>query len=175
VKHFVDFMWDNVGESTIREKIKKPLNGLQVVCYYGCLSVRPPLVTDVCNYEDPRTMDHVMEVLGAEVKNWSYKTDCCGGSLILTRPDIADKMTRKLFDMALEAGAECIVVGCPMCFSNLDSWQKRISEESGTEYKIPVYYFSELMGVAFDDPAAQKWLGRHVVDPKPLLKEKGLI
>lgn len=175
IKHLVDFMWENVGEKAITEQVKTPLKGLQPVCYYGCLTVRPPLVTDAKYPEDPRAMDNIAKGLGADVKNWSYKTDCCGGSLILTRPDIAQKLIRKLLDMAAEAGADCIVTGCPMCFSNMDSWQEVISQESGQKYEVPVFYISELMGVAFADPAAQEWLGRHMVDPRPLLKQKGLI
>ena len=175
IKHLVDFMWENVGEETINAKIKKPLSDLKAVCYYGCLTTRPPKITDARNPEDPQTMDKVLKSLGADVKNWSYKTDCCGGNLILTRPDIASKLIQKLLDMAEEAGADCIVAGCPMCFSNLDSRQKEISKKSGKEYKTPIFYISELMGLAFDDPAAKKWFKRHIVDPIPLLKQKGLI
>ena len=175
IKHFANFIWEDVGEKAISAKVKKPLEGLKPVCYYGCLTVRPPKITDAKNPEDPRSMDKIMQSLGADVKSWSYKTDCCGASLILTRPDIARKLIQKLLDMAEEAGANCIVTGCPMCFSNLDSRQKSVSQASGKEYKIPIFYFSELMGLAFADPAAQKWLGRHIIDARPLLREKGLI
>jgi heterodisulfide reductase subunit B len=77
--------------------------------------------------------------------------------------------------MTEEAGADCIVTGCPMCFSNLDSRQKDIFNNTGKEYKTPIFYFSELMGLAFDEPSARKWFGRHLIDPKPLLRRKGLI
>jgi heterodisulfide reductase subunit B len=175
IKHLVDFMWEDVGEKTISSKIKKPLKDLKSVCYYGCLTTRPPKITDAMNSEDPQAMDRVMKSLGADVKNWSYKTDCCGGNLILTRPDIARKLIKKLLDMAQEAGADCITTGCPMCSSNLDSRQKEISKNSGKEYRIPVFYISELMGLAFGDPDAEKWLRQHIVDSKPLLRQKGLI
>jgi heterodisulfide reductase subunit B len=175
IKHIVDFIWEDIGEKTINSKIKKPLKELKPVCYYGCLTARPPKITDAKNPEDPQAMDNVMKSLGADVKNWSYKTDCCGGNLILTRPDIARKLIQKLLDMAEEAGADCIVTACPMCLSNLDSRQKEISKNSGKEYRTPIFYLSELMGLAFDEPPVPKWLGRHLVDPRPLLKQKGLI
>ena len=174
IKHLVDFIWEDIGEKTINSKVKKPLKDLKSVCYYGCLTARPPKITDAKNPEDPQAMDKVMKSLGAEVKNWSYKTDCCGGNLVLTRPDIARTLIQKLLVMAEEAGAECIVTGCPMCFSNLDSRQKEISKETGKEYRIPVFYFTELIGLAFDEPSTQKWLGRHMIDPRPLLRQKGL-
>jgi heterodisulfide reductase subunit B len=175
IKHLADFMWDDVGEKAIVAKAKKSLKGLHPVCYYGCLTVRPPRVTDAARPEDPQSMDRVMKALGADVKNWSYKTDCCGGSLILTRPDIAWKLVQKILDMAAEAGADCIVAGCPMCFANLDNRQKDVSKQAGKEYRTPIFYFSELMGLVYGDPAVEKWLKRHMVDPRPLLKEKGLI
>jgi len=175
IKHVVDFVWEDIGEKTIVSKIRKPLKDLKTVCYYGCLTTRPPKITDARNSEDPQTMDKVMKNLGAGVKNWSYKTDCCGGNLVLTRPDIARKLIQKLLDMAEEAGADCIVTGCPMCFSNLDSRQKEISKKTGKDHRTPIFYFSELMGLAFDEPSVHKWFGRHLVDPRPLLKRKGLI
>jgi heterodisulfide reductase subunit B len=175
IKHLADFVWEDVGEKAIGAKVKRPLKDLKPVCYYGCLTTRPPRVTDARRPEDPQAVDRVMKVLGADVRNWSYKTDCCGGNLILTRPDIARKLIQRLLDMAEEAGADCIVTGCPMCFSNLDSRQKEISRRAGKEYRTPIFYFSELMGLALGDPAAPKWLRRHMVDPRPLLKRKGLI
>ncbi|MFC2004800.1 CoB--CoM heterodisulfide reductase iron-sulfur subunit B family protein [Chloroflexota bacterium] len=175
IKHLADFIWEDVGEKAISAKVKKSLKNLKLVCYYGCLTVRPPKVTDAREPENPRAMDNVMKTLGADVKNWSYKTDCCGGNLILTRPDIARRLIKKLYDMTEEAGADCIVTGCPMCFSNLDSRQEAVSKESRKEYKLPVFYFSELMGLAFDDPDAKRWLGRHLVDPRPLLRQRELI
>jgi len=175
IKHSIDFFWEDVGEKALSEKVRKPLTGLNPVCYYGCLTVRPPRVTDAKNHEDPRAMDNLMRSLGADVRNWSYKTDCCGGSLVFYRPDIARRLMEKILDMVEEAGANCIVAGCPMCQSNLDTRQAEIRSETGKEYNIPIFYFTELMGLAFGDKSAEKWLGRHLVDPKPLLKEKGLI
>ncbi len=175
IKHVADFLWENAGESMISKKIKKTLTGLKPVCYYGCLTTRPPKITDAKRPEDPRSMDYIAKSLGAEVHNWSYKTDCCGGNMILTSPDIAWKLVQKLLDMSIEAGANCIAVSCPMCFSNLDSPQKEISQATGTQYHVPIFYITELMGIAFGDASAEKWLHRHITDPVPLLKQLGLL
>ena len=175
IRTIVDFFWDDVGEAAWKDRIRKPLVGLSPVCYYGCLTARPPKVTDSRNPEDPQEMDRLVRSLGADVRNWSYKTDCCGGNLTLTRPDIACKLTKKLLDMAEEAGADCIVVSCPMCYQNVDSQQAEIAKTTGKQYAVPVYFFSELMGLAFGDPSVEKWLGRHMTDPVPLLRERGLL
>ena len=175
IKHSTDFIWEVCGEKAIREKTTKPLAGLNPVCYYGCLSVRPPKITDAKDPEDPRVMDNIMTALGADVKNWSYKTDCCGGDLILTHPELARKLVKRLFDMAVEAGANCIVVGCPMCHTNLDTTQKQILDDNGRRYNIPIYYFTELMGLAFGDESINKWLNGHLTNGKTLLRQKGLL
>jgi len=175
IKYIVDFFWEYMGEKALREKVKKPLTGLTSVCYYGCLTVRPPRITDAKNPENPRAMDNIIKSLGADVRDWSYKTDCCGGSLMFVRPDIAKKLTAKLLDMAEEAGADCIVAGCPVCQANLDSRQKEISVDSGRKYEMPVFYVTELMGLAFGSPSVRKWLSRHMVEPWSLLEKKELI
>lgn len=175
IVHPADFIWDQIGEKALTGKVKKTLESLSPVCYYGCLITRPPKITDARNPEDPQSMDEIMKTMGADVRTWSYKTDCCGGNLVLTHTKLAEKLIKKLFDMALEAGADCIVVGCPMCQSNLDTRQKEVSQDSGQDYNLPVYYFTELMGLAFGDPNVDKWLNKHLIDAKSLLKKKGLI
>ncbi|MGA2122700.1 MAG: CoB--CoM heterodisulfide reductase iron-sulfur subunit B family protein [Methanoregula sp.] len=159
----------------LQELVKRPLTGLKVVCYYGCLLVRPPDVTGVKQYEHPEEMDRLIELMGAEPIPWSYKTDCCGGSLSLTRTDIVMRLTGKLFEKAIEAGAEAMVVACPLCQSNLDSRQEEISRESGNHYELPIFYFTELIGLALGHRDADKWFKRHFVDPRKLLASKGLV
>ncbi len=175
IKHSADMMWEELGEKKIAAPVKKPLSALHPVCYYGCLTTRPPRVTDAVNPEDPQAMDNILLALGADVKNWSYKTDCCGGNLMLTHTELAKKLVKKLFDMAEEAGADCVVVGCPMCHSNLDTREGTITKENGEKYNLPVYYFSELMGLAYADESVEKWLNKHFTDAKALLKQKGLL
>jgi heterodisulfide reductase subunit B2 len=175
IKHSADMIWEQVGEKKIAAPAKKSLAGLHPVCYYGCLTTRPPKVTDAVNPEDPQAMDNILNVLGADVKNWSYKTDCCGGNLMLTHTDLAKKLVKKLLDMAEEAGADCIVVGCPMCHSNLDTREPTILKENGQKYQLPIYYFSELMGVAYGEADVEKWLHKHFTDGKTLLQGKGLL
>ena len=158
-----------------KEMRKRPLTGLKMVSYYGCLLVRPPKVTGAKKYENPEEMDRLLTLMGAEMIPWSYKTDCCGGSLVLTRTDIVRRLTGKLFDNALEAGAEAIAVACPLCQSNLDTRQEEISNEAGKKYELPILYFTELLGLSMGHPDAGKWWKRHFVDPTKLLASKGLI
>ena len=95
IKHLLDFLVEEENLKVIKEKIKKPLNGLKAVCYYGCLITRPPKVTDAKHHENPQAMDELLSLLGMEIYPWSYKTDCCGGSLMLSRPDIVAELSGK--------------------------------------------------------------------------------
>ena len=168
VRYALDFFGDAEMIEKMKAQVVKPLTGLKVACYYGCLAVRPPELTGVKNYENPMHMDRLMELLGAEALPWSYKTDCCGASLTMTRTDIVMQLSRRLLAMAKEAGADCVVTGCSMCHANLDTRQ---SEESAEGF--PVFYFTELMGLAMGHRDAKKWLGRHVTDAVTLMTKKG--
>jgi heterodisulfide reductase subunit B len=175
IKHLLDFLIEEENLKGIKEKIKRPLKGLKAVCYYGCLITRPPKVTDAKNYENPQAMDELMSLLGVEVYPWSYKTDCCGGALMLSRPDIVAQLTGNLIQRAEETGAECVVTACPLCQANLDTKQSIISKNLGREVRFPTFYFTELLGLAFGSEEAGGWMKKHVVDPCELLKSKGLL
>jgi len=158
----------------IKSRIKKPLKGLKVVCYYGCMSSRPPKITDAEDCENPVSMDRILKTLGAEVIPWSYKTDCCGASHVIARPDLVFKLVGKLYQKADQVGADCFVVSCQMCQANLDMYQEKIAREINKDVYFPIFYFTELIGLALDNPGVKTWLSRHFVDPMRLLSEKEL-
>ena len=159
----------------MKQEAQKPLEGLRVVPYYGCLAVRPPEVVQPDNPENPMQMDHILEAVGAEVVSWPYKTDCCGGSMALTRTDLVLKLSRKLLDMAMTVSADAIVTMCPMCQANLDTRQADISREAGKTYQVPILYVTEVIGIAFQNPSARQWLAKHLVPAEGMLAGKGLI
>ena len=175
IRYALDFFCDGPILEEVKKKLTKPLAGLKVVCYYGCLTVRPPKLTGIREYENPQHMDQLMERLGAEPIPWSYKTDCCGASLVMTRTDVVRKLGERLLSMAKEAEADCVVTGCPMCQANLDTRQEEIEKELGEKYDLPILYFTELMGLALGHKDVKKWLGRHITDPIKVLNSKGLI
>lgn len=161
--------------SRLRERVVKPLEGLRVVPYYGCLAVRPVDVVEPADPENPIQMDDILDALGAEVLSWPFKTDCCGGSMALTRTDLVVKLSGKLLDMAIALEADAIVTLCPMCQANLDTRQADISRATGKVYQVPILYLTELMGVAFQNPRAKAWFNRHIVSPETVLAGKGFI
>ena len=171
----LDFLTQKSFLAILEKEMVRPLTGLKAVGYYGCLASRPPAVTDKADWENPKDIEQLLKVLQAEPLDWSYKTDCCGAGLAMARPDLIDTLVGRLYERALAAGAECFVVSCQMCQANLDLAQGRISKKSGKDYYLPVFYFTELIGLALGHPEAAKWLARHLVDPRPLLRDKGLL
>lgn len=175
IHHISDFFARPEILKNIASQVKKRLAALRGVAYYGCLSQRPPRITDSPAPENPLAMDRVLQTLGFRVLPWSYKTECCGGSLALTRPDIVLKLSGDLFDAAQEAGAECLVVDCQMCQSNLDTRQAEIEAGLGRRFNLPVIYLTELMAVAFGDGQGRDWWKKHFQDPEPWLRSKNLL
>ncbi len=149
--------------------VKKPLNGLKVAAYYGCLLVRPPKVLGFDDPEDPQSIDNIVMALGAEPVEWHYKNECCGASFALTRVDMVHKMTREVLLRAQKSGADAITCACPLCQANLDMRQAEISKKYGENYNIPVLYITELMALAMELPEARSYLGKHMVDCAPAL------
>jgi len=165
IKALMDVVVNGIGLEKIEERVRKPLKGLKAACYYGCALVRHPKVTQLDDPENPRSLDRLMKTLGAEPIEWSYKVDCCGADLALTYANVVQKMVGKIVSMAKEAGAQCLVTSCGLCQANLEMRQ---------EVGLPVFYFTELMGVAFDVEGKRKWWGKHIISPKGLLESLGL-
>lgn len=169
VRHLLDIIYNEVGIEAIKEKVTKPLTGLKLVSYYGCFLVRPPKVVAFDDPENPQSMDDLLAALGAEVLDWSGKVDCCGGSLALTKRDIVIRLVGELVEMARGVGAEALVAACPLCQMNVDGRQ----DFAGNP--LPVFYFTELVGLAMGDSSARSWFKKHLVSPLKLLRSHGLI
>ena len=162
VRPVLAVLYEDIGVERIAAQVRNPLAGLKVVTYYGCLLVRPPEIAQFDNPDDPQVMAGLLRAVGAEVMPWSHATDCCGGSLSLSRSDVVQQLVGKLAQRASEAGADAIVTACPLCQVNLEMRQT-------TAPKVPTFYFTELLGLAFGLPEAKKWWKKHLIDPRPVL------
>jgi len=158
-----------VGAEAVRARVTRPLQGLRVACYYGCLLTRPPSITGAEDAEYPMAMDRLMQSLGAEPVAWDAKVSCCGASLALTNLDIVLGMSRAILENARARGADVVAVACPLCHSNLDTRQAKM----GLVHPIPVLYFTQLMALAFG-MAPQAALSRNLTDPRPVLEKRGI-
>lgn len=172
VMNLLETLMEKVGLDRIEAAVKKPLAGLKVACYYGCYLTRPADITGAAHPEYPMDMDYLMQRLGAEVVDWDYKTDCCGGSLGLTQTPLAHEMTAKVLRNAHERGADAIVTVCPLCHVNIDGRQGQIKDLG---FDIPIFYATQLATIALGLGEKTAMLNKNLVDPRPLLREKELI
>ena len=159
----------------IKKAIKRELSGLKVACYYGCLLARPQEVSGETNCEAPVKMDRIISSLGATLCSWPHKTECCGASLAITQPMIALRLACDILNSAIENGADCIAVACPLCQSNLDLRQQEVSKELGREIHIPILYVTQLIGLAMNLQLETIGLQHLITSPSTLLEEKGIL
>ncbi len=175
VRHLLDVVVEDIGFEGISEKVTTPLTNLWVAPYYGCMVVRPEFGdTDPVDAEYPLTMDHLMETLGATVVDFPLKTHCCGGHMTQISSETAFELIRQLLHNADESNADVIVTICPMCQLNLDAYQTQVNRHFGTNYKIPILYFTQLIGLAMGIPAKKLGIGKEFVSASAALKKIGL-
>jgi heterodisulfide reductase subunit B len=169
--HVVDTLLQRVGIDAIRDRVEKPLTGLRVASYYGCATTRPPKYTGAENPENPTCMEEIVEALGAEPVDWSYKTDCCGGSLGISQTSLALELSAKVIENAQACGADIIINACPLCQVNVES--RQVQMDLG--FEMPVLYITQLMALAFGLEEKKSELGKNMVDPRPILRERGIL
>ncbi|MFC1537397.1 CoB--CoM heterodisulfide reductase iron-sulfur subunit B family protein [Gemmatimonadota bacterium] len=145
VRHFLDVLVNDIGEEEIKQHVVRSLDGLKVAPYYGCQITRP--FGDIDDPEFPMIMDKLMQWIGTEPIPFSMKTKCCGGMLMVTQPEVGEELVGQILSVAIKNGADCIATACPLCQINLEAYQARISRRAGKNCRIPVLYFTQLLGI----------------------------
>jgi heterodisulfide reductase subunit B len=171
VKHLLEIIVKDVGYDKIEEQIQKPLYNLRIAPYYGCMVPRPASMASFDDPEHPMSMDVLFEKLGAVVVDFPLKAQCCGGHMTQISEETALEMIRHLVKNADDYGADMIATLCPMCQLNLDAYQDAVNARYGTDYNIPVVYFTQLIGLAFGIPANQLGFGKEIVSAKSALSK----
>jgi len=164
-----------LGLDRIRARARKRLKGLRVACYYGCVLTRPPQIAQFDDVENPQSMDSIIQALGGETIDWSYKTECCGVSMTLTFSDIVLKLSNDILREAKEGGASAIIVCCPLCQANLDGRQRQIEETYQVRYGLPILYITQVMGLSFGAYPKEVGLEKLITSPKEVLGPIGLM
>jgi heterodisulfide reductase subunit B len=163
VRPLLDVVARDVGTGAVHAVTRRPLNQLPVVSYYGCLLVRPPGIMQFDDPEHPVVRDQLLEAVGAAPQRWEGATECCGGGLSLTRPRSAARLVDRLATQAREAGAQAFVTSCPLCQMNLEMRQSKGKD------RLPVFFFTELLGLAMGLAEAESWWSKHLISPRSLL------
>jgi heterodisulfide reductase subunit B len=167
VKDIVHLLRDDVGFDAVREKVVKPLEGLKVASYYGCMVLRPP------DPDHPQSLDNLMAALGATPVDFAHKNECCGAYLAVKAPEVTREMVYTILKSAQAVGTEAVVTNCPLCQFNLDKQQAQMQKLHAGYRPVPIFYFSQLMGLALGLDASDYGWERHYIDARPLLSQRG--
>jgi heterodisulfide reductase subunit B len=170
VRHLLDVLYADVGEQELKAKLVQPLTGLRVAPYYGCQIVRP--LCDFDNPEYPMTMDEMFHWLGAEVVDYPVKAHCCGGHMTQISEKEAFELIRRLLQNAQDYRADVILCACPMCQLNLDAYQARVNSFFGTNFNLPIVFFTQLIGVALGIEMKKLGFGKELVAAEPVIRAK---
>jgi len=171
VRHFLEVLLSDVGLKKIGEKVKIPLTAMNVASYYGCFLVRPPDLTNFDDPEHPTSLDELVETLGASKVEYYGKTRCCGASLAMTDEEVMLELSKNILLNAKNAGANCMITACPLCHFNLDAKQKDIESKFNLKIDIPIFHFTQLVGLAFGIEPKELGLHRNCVSPKKILPQ----
>ncbi len=161
---------EQIGPEAIKSRVTRPLEGVKIATYYGCLMSRPADVMRFDDPENPTAMDKIMEALGAEVVPFPLKTECCGAAMGVARQDITGELSGRILATAKKFGADAVVTACPLCHMNLDLRQGQAERRLNLKFRLPVFYYTQLMGLAFGLPDDTLMLNKLAVDPAPFLQ-----
>lgn len=174
IRHLLDVLVYDIGLVNIADKVVRPLTGLRVAPYLGCMVPRPDYEHRWSDHEHPIELDLLLQALGAEVIDFPLKTHCCGGHMPHIGPDTAFELIRRLVSSADNYEADLMATLCPMCQMNLDAYQNETNQHFGTNYQMPVVFFTQLMGLAFGLDPKNLGFGTELVSAKKALGKIGL-
>ena len=173
-RHLLEAVVNDVGYEGVAARVKRPLYNLKVAPYYGCLIVRPGFLDKFDDEEYPTSLDKLMVTLGANVVDFPMKAHCCGGHMTQIGEEVALGLIYRLLKNAADYDADVIATICPMCQLNLDAYQENVNKHFGTNFNIPILYFTQLMGLAFDMDPVTLGFGKEFIDAAPALAKIGV-
>jgi heterodisulfide reductase subunit B len=174
VRHLIDILVYDVGLEKVRSAVTHPLTGLRVAPYMGCMLPRPDYQHRWSDHEHPTELDDLLRALGADVIDYPLTTSCCGGHMTQIGPETAFELIRRLVADADDRGAVLMATVCPMCQMNIDAYQNEMNHYFGTNYHMPILFFTQLMGLAFGREPQDLGIGVELVSSRNALATIGV-
>ena len=137
VVHYLEMLRDDIGFDNLKKAVKKPLKGVKIAAYYGCLLLRPSKVMAFDDPENPKIIEDFIRAIGATPVSYSLKNECCGGYMAMEDRAFAKARVDQIIESAQKAGADMMITACPLCMYNL--------AHNATKHVLPVKYFTELL------------------------------
>jgi len=175
IKHFLWILLEDVGEDALRKEITKPLNGLRAAPFYGCYIQRPTEALDFEEYPDRgKSLERIIEILGAEVVDFPGKTRCCGFPILTINKINSLSMVATHTQDAKSHGADIMVTPCPLCHLNLDGMQTQAASQHNTSINLPILHLPQLLGLAMGMDPKTLGLKRNLISPALALARIGI-
>jgi heterodisulfide reductase subunit B len=174
VRHLFEVVVEEIGLDAVHAAVTRPLSGLKVAPYLGCLVTRPDYEGRWASKEHPVAFDHLLASLGAEVVDFPLRTDCCGGHMTQISPSTGFELIRRLVGAADRLGADMLVTLCPMCQMNVDAYQGEMNRHFGSRHEMPIVFFTQLMGLAFGKDPKEVGFGCEFVSADKALQRIGV-
>ncbi len=171
-KSTLQVMYEDIGLEALAGKVTHVLPDLVVAPYYGCILNRPPKVAQFDDPENPVSMDKILEAVGVKVSDFAFKMECCGAAFGVPKREMVNRLSFKVLNMALDSGANCIAVACPLCQQNLDLRQEQVNATTGSNFKIPVLYFSQIVGLTYGLSPEELGLDKLIVSADSLIHSR---
>jgi heterodisulfide reductase subunit B len=172
IKHFVRFLFEDIGLDNIEKKLKNKLEGFKFAPFYGCHYLKPSnIYNEFDDPEDPRSLEDLIGVTGGQAVDFEGKTLCCGGALLGIDETTSMTMTKGILDDSKSSNADAMVLICPFCSIMLDEYQNSIGEGFHEKYDIPVFFYTQLIGLALGYNYKELGLGKNVVKMKTLVEK----
>jgi len=171
-KSTLQVMYEDIGLEAIAKKVTHVLPDLIVAPYYGCILNRPPAIAQFDDPENPVSMDKILEAVGVKVSNFVFKLECCGAAFGVPKREMVNRLTSRVLNMALDSGANCIAVACPLCQQNLDLRQGQVNSTMGANFNIPILYFSQIVGLTYGLSPRELGLDKLIVSADELVQSR---
>jgi heterodisulfide reductase subunit B len=146
--HVIDSLHDLIGLDRVKKAVVKPLKGIKLATHYGCQILRYGDLGRVDDAENPRKLDELVGVLGAESVDYAERLDCCGSALTYSHVDSALSLAGSKLKAVQNSGVDGLIVSCPDCGIMFDAKQKDAAVTVGAKLSLPVVYYTQLLGLA---------------------------
>jgi len=164
VKHLLWVLNEDIGLDHISKKVKHPLKEYKIASFYGCHILRPSSLLGVDDPKVPKSLDRLVDVLGAKPVKYKSSNQCCGFHTLLVAEDESLNIAASALIDAIDSGADYIVTPCPLCHTVLDGYQQKALKKQGVKGSIPVLHLSQLVGLAFGYTKKELGINRHMVN-----------
>jgi heterodisulfide reductase subunit B len=172
VTHFVRILKEGVGKERIRREVQADLSSLRLAPHYGCHYLKPtPIYGRVEDPENPKSLDELIEATGAQSIAYEDKLQCCGVGVLAIDEGVALAMAGRKLDHIRTGQADAMILLCPFCNIMYEANQKKIEKIQKKEYKIPVLFYPQLLGLALGMEPDELGLKMNRVRPGELLNK----